>query len=298
MTSRRLSLSVDVSQRSAWERTLVPHLDDVPFQLTGSGEQSALKIMLALNRRADDSHVILIEEPENHLSFSSLNALMGKIARRCDGKQVLVTTHSSYVLNKLGLGNLILLTPASGTRITDLPADTTDYFKKLSGYDTLRLVLAKKVILVEGPSDELVVQRAYLDLHDRLPIDDGVDVINVRGLQARRFLDIAVRLGKPAVVVNDNDGDPDTVRKRYAAYISYPFIKVCVGEGDARTLEPQLVAANGLEVMNRVLGKAHETEDALVTYMTGRNNKTDCALAVFESDEKITMPEFIRDAVA
>lgn len=298
VTSRRLSLSVDVSQRAAWERTLVPHLDDLPFQLTGSGEQAALKIMLALNRKADDSHVILIEEPENHLSFSSLTTLMSKIARRCDGKQVLVTTHSSYVLNKLGLGNLILLTLAGGTRITDLPADTTDYFKKLSGYDTLRLVLAKKVILVEGPSDELVVQRAYLDLHGRLPIEDGVDVINVRGLQAKRFLDIAIRLGKPAVVVNDNDGAPDAVRKRYAAYTSHPFIRVCIGEGDARTLEPQLVVAAGLEVMNRLLGKAYETEDALVAYMTGPNNKTDCALAIFESDKTITMPGFIRDAIA
>jgi predicted ATPase len=298
VTSRRLSLSVDVSQRAAWERTLVPHLDDVPFQLTGSGEQAALKIMLALNRKADDSHVILIEEPENHLSFSSLNALMSKIAQRCDGKQVLVTTHSSYVLNKLGLGNLILLTLAGGTRITDLPADTTGYFKKLSGYDTLRLVLAKKVILVEGPSDELVVQRAYLDLHGRLPIEDGVDVINVRGLQAKRFLDIAVRLGKPAVVVNDNDGDPDAVRQRYSAYTAHPFIKVCIGEGEARTLEPQIVAANGLEVINRVLGKAYKTEDDLVAYMTGPNNKTDCALAIFESGETIAMPGFIRDAVA
>lgn len=298
VTSRRLSLSVDVSQRAAWERTLVPHLDDLPFQLTGSGEQAALKIMLALNRKADDSHVILIEEPENHLSFSSLNALMGKIARRCDGKQVLVTTHSSYVLNKLGLGNLILLTPDGGTRITDLPPDTTGYFKKLSGYDTLRLVLAKKVILVEGPSDELVVQRAYLDVHGRLPIEDGVDVINVRGLQAKRFLDIAIRLRKPVAVVNDNDGDPEAVRRRYAAYTSYPFIKVHIGEGSAQTLEPQLVAANGLAVMNRVLGKAYETEDALVAFITGSNNKTDCALAIFEADETITMPGFIRDAVA
>ena len=41
-----------------------------------------------------------------------------------------------------------------------------NYFKKLPGYDTLRLVLAKRVILVEGPSDELVVQRAYRDAHD------------------------------------------------------------------------------------------------------------------------------------
>ena len=52
-------------------------------------------------------------------------------------------------------------------------------------------MLAKRVILVEGPSDEVVIQRAYRDAHGgRLPIEDGVDVISVRGLQAKRFLDL------------------------------------------------------------------------------------------------------------
>src|SRR5262249_46052501 len=156
----------------------------------GKGEQSTLKIMLALNKGADDSHIILVEEPENHLSFSNLNTVMEKIAARCGGKQVFVTTHSSFVLNKLGLGSLILLTPDGGVRITDLPRDTVDYFKKLAGFDTLRLVLAKQVILVEGPSDELVVQRAYRDTHDgRLPIHDGIDVMSMDSLSAKRFLD-------------------------------------------------------------------------------------------------------------
>lgn len=62
-------------------------------------------------------------------------------------------------------------------------------------------MLAERVTLVEGPSDELVVQRAYLDAHGKLPIKDGVDVISVRGLQAKRFLDIAVQPEKPVVVV-------------------------------------------------------------------------------------------------
>ena len=71
-------------------------------------------------------------------------------------------------------------------RLTDLPVDTLDYFKKLSGYDTLRVVLAQRLILVEGPSDELIVQRAFKDRHGVLPLEAGVDVINVRGLSFKR----------------------------------------------------------------------------------------------------------------
>jgi hypothetical protein len=36
--------------------------------------------MLALTKKADDSHIILVEEPENHLSFSSLNMIMDRIS--------------------------------------------------------------------------------------------------------------------------------------------------------------------------------------------------------------------------
>jgi putative ATP-dependent endonuclease of the OLD family len=297
ISRRQLSLSIDISSRAAWERTLVPHLDDLPFQCVGKGEQSSLKIMLALNKDGDDSHIILVEEPENHQSFANLNMVMEKIAGKCGGKQVFVTTHSSFVLNKLGLGSLILLTPDGGMRITDLPSDTVDYFKKLAGFDTLRLVLAQRVILVEGPSDELVVQRAYRDAHDgRLPIQDGVDVMSMDALSAKRFLEIAVRLKKPVVVITDNDGSEEATQDRYAAYAQYDFIRFCIGKGEERTLEPQLVAANNLEMLNRVLGKRYDTKERLLAYMT--REKTTCALVIFESAETITMPEYIRDAVA
>lgn len=37
-----------------------------------------------------------------------------------------------------------------------------------------------QAILVEGDSDELIVQRAYMDSHrGKLPISDGIDIISV-----------------------------------------------------------------------------------------------------------------------
>jgi ABC-type cobalamin/Fe3+-siderophores transport system ATPase subunit len=299
LTERDFSLSIDISQQSSLENSLVPHLDDLPFQYVGNGEQNSLKILLALARKAEDAHAVLVEEPENHLSFSSLNVLVAKIAEKCRGRQVIVATHSSYVLNKLGLENLILLSRDDVTKMGDLPSSTVDYFNKLSGYDTLRLVLAKRSILVEGPSDELVVQRAYLDRHARLPIQDGIDVINVRGLSAKRLLDIAVPLRKRVTVITDNDGDYAAAEARYAEHLRHDFIDVCIGRGDEyRTLETQLVAAAGRESLNRVLGKSYATDEELIAHMTKPYNKTTCALAIFESQEQINMPGYITDAIA
>ena len=301
VSDRSLSLAIDISQRYTWESSLVAHLDGMPFQYVGNGEQNTLKILLALNRRAEDSNIILIEEPENHLSFSTLNMLVTKIATKCVDKQVLISTHSSYVLNKLGMDSLILLTRTTGVRIGQVPNDTQDYFMKLSGYDTLRLVLAKKVILVEGPSDELMVQRAYMDQHSgKLPIDDGIDVINVRGLSFKRFLDIAKLLKKPSRVVTDNDGKADgTVEATYSEYTTEPVIKIHVGKNPLyKTLEPQILHSSNRETLNRILGTTHATDDLLVEYMKNKNNKTTVALKIFESTETITMPEYILDAIA
>ena len=192
-------------------------------------------------------------------------------------------------------------------RISELEA--SDFFKKLAGYDTLRLALAKKAILVEGDSDELVVQRAYMDANDgRLPIQDGIDVISV-GTAFLRFLELAKALNIPVAVVTDNDGDPDALDKKYAAFKDDTSIRICfdpeVDEGDLKvkdkpfnynTLEPKLLKANGLKALNAVLGTAAKTDDDLRLHM--RSNKTESALAIFAAETAIRYPDYITQAIA
>ena len=73
------------------------------------------------------------------------------------------------------------------------------------------MLLCEKAILVEGDSDELIVQKAYMLSHDgKLPIEDGIDVISV-GTSFLRFLDIANYLKLHVTVVTDNDGELDAL---------------------------------------------------------------------------------------
>ena len=208
LSDRSIQLAVDLSARNAWESILTAYLDKIPFTYIGKGEQNIIKTKLALShKRAKNASIILIEEPENHLSFSKMNELLFAISNECSEKQILITTHSSFVANKLGLKNLILLSNNKTSRLNDLTEDTHDFFMKLSGYDTLRMLLCKKAILVEGDSDELVVQRAYLDKYGKPPIEDNIDIISARNLSFLRYLVIAKQLMIPVCVVTDNDGD-------------------------------------------------------------------------------------------
>jgi putative ATP-dependent endonuclease of the OLD family len=173
ITNRKVELSVELSTKNAWENSLVTYIDDIPFHFLGQGEQSVLKTKLALShKKALEANILLIEEPENHLSHSKLNTLINDLKAGAENKQIIINTHSSFVANKLGLDSLILLNDLKTIKLTDLKKDTFEYFKKLSGYDTLRLILCKKAILVEGDSDELIVQKAFMNKHEnKLPID-------------------------------------------------------------------------------------------------------------------------------
>lgn len=274
----------------------MPHLDDVPLTLVGKGEQNSVKIKLALETSAK-SHIILIEEAESHLSYSNLNELIGHISSNAGTRQILITTHSSFVLNKLGVESVLLFQRGEAIRLTDLKDKSTqDYFMKLPGHDTLRLILAKRSILVEGPSDELIVQRAYEKKHGRMPLQDGVDVISVNSLAFKRFLEIAVMLKKTADVVTDNDGDVAALERKYADYLSSDLVSIQYDNDEtANTLEPQLMKKNGLEVINAVLGKSFADELTAVAYMI--SHKADTGLRFFETTVDWLPPEYIARAI-
>lgn len=308
----QVSLSVDLGTKNAWENSLVTQLNDVPFGYIGKGAQCVLKTELALTQKqAQNAQIILLEEPESHLSFSRLNQLIHSIQEKYHEKQIVISTHSSFVANKLGLENLLLLDNQRIVKGSALPS--ADFFRKVSGYDTLRLLLCKKAILVEGDSDELVLQKAYMAENDgKLPIQDQVDVISV-GTSFLRFLEIAAALQISVVVVTDNDGDVKALEQKYADYLganAKPTIKICydnvVDTGSLsiggkpynyNTLEPKLLKANGddIALFNRILGTTYADADDLRKYM--KHHKTECALAIFDTDEDVVFPAYIMEAI-
>ena len=292
LTAKELALSVELVSKNAWESSLMTYFDDIPFHYIGKGEQCIIKTDLALShKKSKESNLLLIEEPENHLSHTKLNALINKIKTGNQDKQIIISTHSSFVANKLGLEHLIFLHDKQTTRLNQLSSDTQKFFEKIAGYDTLRLILCKKAILVEGDSDELVIQKAYmLQNSGKLPIEDEIDVISV-GVAFKRFLEIAEKINKEVIVVTDNDGDIEAVNKKYENYSGVnlkPNIKICfdstVETGDLKignkpynynTLEPKILKSNDLAKLNTIFGTSHATEDDLRKYM--KSNKTECA---------------------
>lgn len=248
---------------------------------------------------------IIVEEPENNLCYTNMIKLIAKIEENTN-KQIFIATHSSFVANKLDLQNIHVVYDGEINSLKNLKQDTRDYFKKLPGYDTLRVILANKVILVEGPADELIIQRAYLDKNGKLPIEDGIDVITVNALAFKRYCDIALLINKNITIVTDNDGNiQENILDKYGEYLEKKEITICYEEDETlNTLEPAVLYANtengnvtdifinAISKNGSMKGKSIEEIKAFML-----KNKTEWSMRVFDYSENIKYPQYIMDAI-
>ena len=246
-----------------------------------------------MSRQSDRANIVMVEEPENHLSHTSLTTLLSRMATLAgEQQQLFVTTHSSFVLNRLGLDSLLLVGSDEAARIPDLEPDTVSYFRKLPGYDTLRMVLARKVVLVEGPSDEIIFERIFTDIYGKLPMACGIDVLSMRGLSLARCLELCAALDKQVAALRDNDGvEPSELRTSVEAWLSEGRRELFIGEiVHGRTLEPQLINFNRETDLRNALQIAPRAD--LLKWMT--REKTEAALRIAESSVSLIPPDYLR----
>lgn len=295
---KNLGISLVSTTTSEWQNELSLSVNFIPFSFLGRGTQNIIKTNLALGNIPDKTVILLIEEPENNLSFGNMAKLIGSITDQNHGKQIFIATHSSFVANKLGLDKLILLTQKSQRRLSELPTETIRYFKKLPNYETLRMVITEKVILVEGSTDELIVQAAYIKRYSKLPISDGIDIISVNSLAFKRFCDIATLIDKKISIITDNDGDIEkNITDKYNDYkkqITDEIINIYYDRDENNnTLEDSFLHANETKIVE--LGKLFCKSDNILEYM--KSHKTEWALRVFERASDFEYPEQINECI-
>ncbi|MGS2664596.1 ATP-dependent nuclease [Corynebacterium glucuronolyticum] len=290
-----VGLQIDQSRSASWESTLIPNIEDVPLSMAGQGSQAVAKTILAMGRNAKTSSLIFIEEPENHLSYTRMRQLISYIQNSSQDRQVFITTHSSYVLNRLGLDQVTLLSKGTPARFKSLSRDTIHYFQKLSGFDTLRLILADSIVVVEGPSDDIIFTRFFTDRFGQEPLDCGVDVMSINGVSFKRCFELAAMLGRSLFAIRDNDGQsPEHWQSKISDYLREKERVLFIGDPDSgNTLEPQIESANNNDVLSQVLPKA---KGASVSEWM-QKHKTDAALAIAASEHTLNPPPYIRQVL-
>jgi predicted ATP-dependent endonuclease of OLD family len=293
---KQLGIQIDPAVSGQWQSGITPAINSLPFSHAGLGEQSIAKVEVSLLKSATKADLILIEEPENHLSHTKLRQLLDRIKALGADQQIIVTTHSSFVLNRLGLDGLMLMDGGVGARLSDLESKDIKFFQKLPNFDTLRLILADHVVLVEGISDLLIVEKAIERNYGMGSSALGIDIISVEGVKHERWFRLAALLDKQVIGIRDNDGrDDGHWEKKYSASLGDSLL--FVGKKDyGKTLEPQLYHANkeSISALKKQLDIPEDQD--FVEWSTAQ--KADAALQLVDlPDADWKIPDYINEAV-
>lgn len=262
----------------------------------GKGRQCFIKTEFALRRHEAQSelHVLLLEEPENHLSHVSMKKLVNQLASARE-TQLFIATHSSHISSRLDLRTAILLGRQHPVLLKHLSDETAGFFMKAPDNNVLEFALSGRVVLVEGDAEFILIEAFYKILHGRTPEDDGVHVIAIGGTSFRRYMELAGLLSNRVAAIRDNDGNYEqNCVLRYADFVS-PAVRVFADEDDGRkTFEIGLYRDN-TALCDALFGPGRVRLTPL-EYMLA--SKAEAAFRLLSNHgEELTVPGYIREAL-
>lgn len=274
------------------ENDIMIYEGDVSIARKGTGEQVFIKTDFALERAGVNVDIILLEEPETHLSHTNLRKLVKKVADSQAG-QIFVTTHNSLISTRLELKNLLIMHKGAEngpTYLNDLDDETAEYFQKVPVANVIEFAISQKAILVEGPSEYMLFEKFYISIAGHKLENDNVHILDIRGLSFKRYLEIARLLHCKVAVITDNDHN---VQKncvdKYLNYVTYDDIKVFYNTNEVLfTFEKVLYSYNN-KLCDELFG------DKAETYML--HNKTEAAYSLLRQEKEIIVPEYIKEAI-
>ncbi|BES65584.1 AAA family ATPase [Gottschalkiaceae bacterium SANA] len=262
--------------------SLVYGRDPISIERNGLGKNNLLYISIVLSHltsKMDDKNelifrVIGIEEPEAHLHphlqkhLSNSIKEIGKI-QDDDGEsevktQLLMTSHSTHIATSVNIEDIVILyrdnsaleyhyiTTGFGEKVKDLKH--LMYLKKYLDATNSCMFYARRIILVEGISEQILVP-ALFNMHTGKTLESmGISIINVNGVAFKHFLEVVkngyfIKCG----VITDKDAGKITENRAPKLREEYDDCKVIKVEFNDNTFEKAILEANKTEKERTVL---------------------------------------------
>lgn len=257
--------------------SLIYGQDPITIERNGLGRNNLLYISLILSHLAPEENidvcfrVVGIEEPEAHLHPHLQKHLANNIEQinaSRDDLQIILTSHSTHITSSLNTDNMVILykngADVKKHYITDGFKDDKKgkhhrhYLEKYLDATNSSMFYARRIILVEGIAEQILVPVLFNLTYGRTLDSIGCNVINVNGVAFKHFLEI-IKNGyfiKCAVLT---DGDEGKKTENRATNLKrdyekpYRNIKVSINK---ETFEKELIEANKDGKGKKVLLKA------------------------------------------
>jgi predicted ATP-dependent endonuclease of OLD family len=275
----------------------------------GLGERNLVYILILFayykTNENKSFNLCCIEEPEAHLSVNNLKLTTDFIVKSVKNSsallQTIISTHNPSVINKLNLSNVLAFSGDTAINLSNVDNKLLDYLRKRPNFDILKLIFANKVILVEGQSEEMLLNSFLLKRNNSL---NNIEVISIGQKGYRTFLDIWLELNKNNPkkligVVRDFD-DQQNAKDEHDKY-DIDNENIFVRTTNGYTLENDLADAGDnahkLSALFNVENNVQSVADHMISGKTEGMLKLCDAMLDEKSPLNITLPDHINEII-
>lgn len=248
--------------------SLVYGLNPINVIRNGLGRNNLLYIALILSQLSSKSfgenevfyRLIAIEEPEAHLHSHLQKHLSANIKEEINEpnkeKQIIITSHSTHITSKLDLDNTVVIYKdidgilRNHYIMNSFGKDAEGkkrkrFLEKYLDATNSSMFFARKIILVEGAAEEILIPEFFKLKTKRTFEQIGCSVVNVKGLAFKNFLDV-VKKGYfiKCLVLTDSDSETKTENRAEDLKSEYENAIIKVEKCNLSTFEKDLINVN------------------------------------------------------
>ncbi|MFL2131808.1 ATP-dependent nuclease [Ruoffia sp. FAM 20858] len=220
--------------------------DEQHLSSQGLGYRNLILLLVMINSLLNYSEtfysLLVIEEPEAHISHSNhqiLKSYLTSVSKSKESVQILYSTHDVNFINKLNLNSLVLFYDGRAISLKEeLNKGEKDYLSRNPNLDLFKLFYSTKCILVEGITEEIFLKTYLHNLENTI---NDIEVISFhKGFT--NIIDIWLKLYEGSDnklgIVRDFDDEPNA-RDNHHKYNGYK--NICVDTTSYYTLEDEIV---------------------------------------------------------
>lgn len=306
LTLGNQSIGID-SKKTSISRVIDIKENNISLQNMGKGKENIVKTEVALQV---NSNLVLVEEPENHLSHSNTRKLIEMIKEGVNNSQMIISTHNPLIISRLNLRKTIWISDKKAISLEKIDKKVADFFEKADNLTLLEFILSNKVILVEGATEYIYIPEFYRKIFSKSIDESGIHVISMSGIKYKNYVEIAKQISKKMLVITDNDGNQNRIDNIYTSNKQFEensqkiFIK-CDEDIKKFTFEVSFYKENEKNLVDfkkdskvTLKYKEKSLDSKALAYML--KNKTESAIEIcndIELSDKIIVPNYIKEGL-
>ena len=229
--------------------------------------------------------------------------MLEKISDKQDKSQIIITTHNNMIASRLNLNNVLWIENEKINSLRNVDTKIAEFFVTANNNAFLQLLLSKKIFLVEGTTEFLLIPKFYKQITGNSIEKDGVSVISCNGISYNNYLEIAKTTNKRIAVITDNDGKTTKIDKAEKFNrnntlqhifmdkdIEYWTWEVCIYNENKEWFE------NNIDISDKSNYFYHNNKyDKVLGKML--NNKVNTAYGMLNSKNEFKIPQYVKDAI-